>query len=203
MFLQSSSINELNQLSIIEVIERIIKLNESICGFWLSAQGWAPIEAAELLSRSRLDWQVSLTYYLRNWITFKYEANDYASLILAWVNLGSLVEGTIKLALSVFYNDYMNDKDKVIIRKKVQNPDELALDKLRPFCNGRLWKESSDWDTWILHIQQRRNAIHAYKDRELGSFDEFYQDLKIYLKFLRYINGRLPYPDTILEPCEV
>jgi len=195
--------NSVDKLSISEVVERIIKLNEGLCGFWASAQGWAPIKAAELLSRSRIDWQVSLTYYLRNWITCKYEVDDYASLILAWTNLGSLVEGTIKLALSVFYNDYMNDEDKVINRGKIQDPDGLMLNRLRSFCKGKLWKESSDWDAWILHIQQRRNAIHAFKDREIGSFDEFYQDLKMYLKFLRYINGRLPYPDTIFEPSEV
>ncbi|GAB6179937.1 hypothetical protein JCM14036_12560 [Desulfotomaculum defluvii] len=203
MFLNTRLINDVNEISNSEVVERIIKLNEGLCDFWVSAQGWAPIEAAELLSRSRLDWQVSLTYYLRNWIMCKYKDSDYASLILAWVNLGSIVEGTVRLALSVFYNDYMTDEGKVIIKGKIQDPDELRFDRLRSFCNGKLWEKSSNWDTWILHIQQRRNAIHAYKDRELGSFDEFYQDLRMYLMFLRHINGRLPYPDTIFEPREV
>ncbi len=195
--------NEIDRISIDEIVERIIKLNEGLYNFWISVQGWAPVEAADLLSRSRLDWQISLTYYLRKWIAHKYKANDYASLIFAWTNLGSLVEGTIKLALTVFYNDYIKDHNKEANQRKIPKPGELTLDKLRTFCKGRLWQETSDWDAWILHIQQRRNAIHAYENRELGNFNEFRQDLRMYLKFLRYINGRLPYPDTIIEPREV
>jgi len=53
-----------------------------------------------------------------------------------------------------------------------------------------------------MRIQQRRNAIHAYKDREIGNHDEFLLDVKTYLKFLRYINERLPYPDDIYIPRE-
>ncbi|WP_156918451.1 hypothetical protein [Bradyrhizobium sp. Cp5.3] len=53
-------------LSLDEVVQRIIKLNDGLQKFWSKSHGWAPVEAAGLLSKSRLDWQVSLseTLYL-------------------------------------------------------------------------------------------------------------------------------------------
>jgi len=194
--------NDISKMSIEEVVDRIIHLNKGMYKFWSEPVGWSPTNAAELLSKSRLDWQLSLTLNLKNWINKVYVEDDYANLILAWVNIGSLVEGTIKLALSVYYNNYLNDTDIVISRGQIQGSDTLMLDKLRTFCKGKLWHESSKLDSWILHIQQRRNVIHAYKDRELGNFSEFYNDLKEYLEFLRLINGKLPYPDGIFEPRE-
>lgn len=194
--------NDINKMNIKEVVERIIHLNTGIYEFWGKPSGWASIEAAALLDKSRLDWQLSLTLYLKNWLNKVYDEKDYASLILAWVNIGSLVEGTIKLALSVYYKDYLNDANRVFSRGQFQDPDALMLDKLRTFSKGKLWHENSKWDSWILHIQQKRNAIHAYKDRELGTFSDFFDALKEYLKFIRHINGRLPYPDGIYEPRE-
>jgi len=71
---------------------------------------------------------------------------------------------------------------------------------MRQFFKKKIWDE--DWDKWVEHIQQRRNAIHAYKHRDIGSHDEFLSDIRIYLRFLRYINYRLPYPDNEWMPRE-
>lgn len=51
-------------LSYSEIVDKIVKLNEYIQSFWSKAEGWAPIDAANLLSKSRLDWLVSLSYSL-------------------------------------------------------------------------------------------------------------------------------------------
>src|SRR6266487_589359 len=48
-----------------ETVKRIIKLTEGLTNFWKSASAWAPIEAAELLTKSRLDWQASLARQLK------------------------------------------------------------------------------------------------------------------------------------------
>jgi hypothetical protein len=127
-------------------------------------------------------------------------------LILAWADLGSQVEGTMKLFLSVWYKDYKNDVKA--IKKKGEgdliDPDSLQLEPMRQFFKERIWRnEDKDWDAWILKIQQRRNAVHAYKSRDIGTFDEFLVDVRRYLNFLRYINDRLPYPDDeIYKPRE-
>lgn len=50
-----------------------------------------PLEAAELLSRSRLDWQVHLATCLRDWLPGERKLTE-GHLILAWANLGALIE---------------------------------------------------------------------------------------------------------------
>ena len=49
-------------------------------------------------------------------------------------------------------------------------------------------------------MQQRRNAIHAFKSREIDTFDDFKSHTKKYLAFLMYHLDRLPYPDDQYGP---
>jgi len=183
-----------------EVVDRIVTLNDGLRKFWTKAEGWAPIESAKLLSKSRLDWQVSLSSCLKIWLTYPLSDDERGCLILAWSNLGSLVEGTMKLFLSVWYREYKNDIEAIKKKGKLIDPDSLQLELMRQFFRKRIWNE--DWDAWIQHIQQRRNAIHAYKSRNIGSFNEFFADVRKYLEFLRYINSRLPYPDDMYTSRE-
>jgi hypothetical protein len=178
------------------IINQIISLNKGISDFWKNPAGWAPIEAAQLLSKSRLEWQVSLSKSLKLWQGRLDPDAKEGYLILAWVNLGALVEGTLKLFLSVYYEDYK--KDIHIIKKKsnVVDPDTFELEKLRLFFRDGIWLSGQmHWDDWIPTIQQRRNAIHAFKNRQIGTFDEFFGELEQYLTFLQEIKSQLPYPD--------
>lgn len=192
--------NDIEKLDIREVVERIITLNEELTDFWGNARGWAPIEAAELLSKSRLDWQVSLSRSLNRWISEPIAIDDYGSLILAWVNLGSLVEGTLKLFLSVWYKQYQVDIEAIKNREKLVEPDVLKLESLRQFFKKRIW--DNEWDDWVYNVQQKRNAIHAYKHRDLGNYNDLLRCIRKYLELLRFINGRLPYPDFVYAPNE-
>ncbi|HII99393.1 MAG TPA: hypothetical protein HA272_09135 [Methanoregula sp.] len=187
-----------------EVVNRIVKLNDGLRYFWTNAGGWAPIEAAQLLSKSRLDWQVSLSRSLKIWLEVPSADENDGRLILAWANLGSLAEGTMKLFLSVHFVDYQNDIEP--IKEKNGNlidPDVLHLGRMRHFFKKRIWSNRDfDWDAWIQKIQQRRNAIHAYKDKDIGTFDEFFVDVRQYLIFLQEMNSGLPYPDSGYRPRE-
>ncbi len=178
-----------------ETIEAIVKLNQKITSFWGAAAGLAPIEAAHLLSRSRLDWQVELSQMLTRWTSPPERSVEHAYLILAWANLGALVEGTLKWFLSVYYEDYHDDidalKDK---RGETVSPDGQTLEALRQFFRKRIWSEHDSWDAWVLKIQQRRNAIHAFKDRELGDHAEFLGDLQTYLRLVTELDRSVPYP---------
>lgn len=191
---------ESDEMSIDEVVNEIIMLDQTSRRVWTKAHGWAPIEAARLLSKARLDWQVSLSDCLRIWLAEPLPDDPSGRLILAWANLGSLVEGTMKLFLSVWYEDYKKDVQAIKKSGKLVDPDVLRLEPMRQFFRKRIWDD--DWDAWIEHIQQRRNAIHAYKSRAIGTFGEFFADVRRYLKFLRYINSRLPYPDGPYVPEE-
>lgn len=191
---------EIEDMPIDEVINRIVTLNDGLRQFWSDVEGWASIEAAQLLSKSRLDLQVSLSICLKIWVTESFQDNKNGSLILAWANLGSLVEGTMKLFLSVFYTGYKSDVEAIKNKGKLVDPDGLQLESMRHFFKKRIW--GKDWDEWIRFIQNRRNTIHAYKCKDIGTFEEFFYNVGKYLKFLRYINDRLPYPEDFFKPSE-
>ena len=178
---------------------RIEKLTTRMMTFWKTAHGWAPIEAAGLLSRSMLEWQASLSCCLSRWI----ESSSDGDLILAWANLGALVEGQLKLFLSAWYCDYKNDADAIRDRKGVLvDPDGSTLEPLRQFFVRRIWTVGDDWNDYVQLVQRRRNAIHAFKARDLGTFAEWRTQLCEHLLFLRDMNKRLPYPDDIYVPTE-
>jgi hypothetical protein len=187
-------------LPIETVIERIVSLNQGLCRFWSQVEGWAPIEAAQLLSKSRLDRQVSLSHCLKVWLQSPSDEAESGHIIMGWANLGSLVEGSLKLFLSVWYEAYKQDVVAIKKKGKLQNPDGLQLEHLRNFFKTKIW--DSEIDGWVQHIQQRRNVIHAYQDKEIGSHEELHKYIRKYLDILRYINFRLPYPDEMYEAHE-
>jgi len=202
-----------------EVIERIITLTEGLAEFWGNANGWAPIEASNLMSKSRLDWQSSLARMLRFFNTEEVKKEE-GGLILAWTTLGSLTEGVLKLFLSVWYKNYEESALKETLKGYTDKngnliePDRLMLEKLRVFLQKEvypkeirdIWKKQHRLDLidWILKVQQRRNAIHAYENREIGNFDEFFIELKKFLIFMRRLTDGFPYPEEYMsKPSEV
>ncbi|WP_214814158.1 hypothetical protein [Exiguobacterium sp. s196] len=192
----------IEELSYKETVNKIIELNEHIKDFWSNAHGWAPIEAADLLSRSRLDWLVSLSYSLYKWEKRPQNESEYGDLILAWANLGTLVEGSMKFFLSIYYEDYKNDINALKNKGKQVNPDEAMFNSLRTFFEKSVWtdNERQHKNNWLSEIQDKRNAIHAYKDREIENFDTFRIQVNKYLSFLIDLLKRVPYPDDQYGP---
>jgi hypothetical protein len=179
------------------VVTRIVQMNDHLRSFWSEAEGWAPLEAAQLLTKSRLDRQVSLSRCLNLWTTKPSQDELDGVLILGWANLGSLVEGTLKLFLSVFYKDYEGDIDAIRDRKsKLVDPDGLMLEPLKQFFQKKIWTSTQDkpWIAWIDMVQQRRNSIHAFKDRGIGTRNDLLRAIRKYLVFLTFVDHCLPYP---------
>lgn len=179
-----------------EIINRIISGNDQLASFWGSSHGWAPKDAADLMSKSRLDWQVELSKTLKLW---DFQETEHGQLILAWANLGALIEGTLKLFLAVFYLDYLKDDEKLMSKGKVVDPDSLVFEKLKQFYRKKELLDDK-WFPYLDLVQQRRNAIHAFKDRPIGSKVEFEECVANYLELLTVINNMLPYPDSMYEP---
>nr|CAI78847.1 hypothetical protein fc35 [uncultured bacterium] len=181
-------------LSVAQVVDDIVYVTLSISDFW-SQSGWPPPDTQALLARSRLDRQVSLSHCLRLWLNSPAGEDAEGQLILAWVNLRSLVEGAMKLVLTVWEDCYSSSP---VTRGKNGKPiqlDALGLEELKNYFKEHVWTDRSRrWDGWISKIQQRGNAIHAYKDRDIGSRSEFFRALIEYREFLGEIDGRLPYP---------
>ncbi len=175
-----------------QLCSRIAILTESIMDFWKHSKGWAPTEAFILLDKSMLDWQVSLASSLARWVG----ADSPGDLILAWANLGTLVEGQLKLFLCVYYKDYKSSIHAIRKKKgKLADPDGCQLQPLRQFFVKQIWDVGTDWNPYVELVQQRRNAIHAFKHRNIGTFAEWQKTLRLHLSFVRDVGGRLPYPD--------
>ena len=201
-----------------ETMERIIHLTEELTDFWKSSNGWAPIKGADLMTKSRLDWQASLARTLR---FFKCDTaqKEEGVLILAWTTLGSLVEGVMKLFLSVWYDEYEYTINKTILKGfkddkgDLIEPDGLMLEKLRLFFDKevypsdiqKIWKKEGRLNVveWVKKILYKLNAIHAYKHRDIETFKEFFSDLKNFLIFMRRLTDTFPYPDDLYKPTEI
>ena len=189
---QNSDVAELSDQ---EICGQITKLTVEMMKFWGNCNGWALPNAANLLNEAMLGWQVSLSETLRLWI----HKTSVGELILAWTNLGTLVEGQLKLFLCIYLNDYEKDPDaylKARTQKQIE-PHNLTLQQARLFIKKKgIWSKDCNWDCWIQYIQDRRNSIHAFKPCNIGigTFNEWKKDIRVYLFFLRDMKSRLPYP---------
>jgi hypothetical protein len=114
-----------------DIVNRIISANSQLADFWGNSHGWAPDEAAIKMSKSRLDWQVELSKTLIMW---DFEDYQQGQLILAWTNLGALIAGTLKLFLSVYHLDYIEDAQSPRVKGKLAEADTLTLERLKNFC---------------------------------------------------------------------
>jgi hypothetical protein len=182
------------------VVDKIIEANLWLANFWSHSHGWAPNRAADLMSASRLDRQVSLSRTLKLWVRDENNELSDGELILAWANLGTLIEGTLKLFCSIFYEDYRKDirapKNK---RDEIKEPDIIRLEDLKVICYKSAGIEK-EWYDFIDLVQHKRNAIHAYQDKDIGDTKEFYKCLEKYLYFIERIQCRIPYPDEVYVP---
>ncbi|MEW5741714.1 MAG: hypothetical protein AB1938_22535, partial [Myxococcota bacterium] len=144
----------------------------------------------ELLRRCRLDRQAQLARTLRQWADPGPSDVADARLILARANLGALVEGTMQLLLSVWLHDFRREFDRE------KEPPELMLHSVQTFFSQNVWTdaERAVWDPWVTEVRKRRNAVHAFCDRDLGEHADFLADVRRYLHFMKAINSRLPYP---------
>jgi len=173
-----------------ELCSRIATLTGSIMNFWCDG-GWAQGDAARLLDRSMLLWQASLAKTLIKWV----DGTSEGELILAWANLGALVEGQLKLFLCVYYHDYENDVEGIRNRGVKIDPDACMLEGIRQFFVKRIWDVGTNWNPYVEMVQQRRNAVHAFQNKDIGTFQDWIEALRLHLSFVRYTGGGLPYPD--------
>jgi hypothetical protein len=163
-------------------LEKIEMISARTSRFWSKAHGWAPKEAADLLSKSRLDWLDSFNRTLRCRVQ---DVTDHpgepAVLILAWAHLRTLVEGHLKLLLAVFLTDYLKDKHAPPTKKGFQkSPDNIQYEEIRVFLIKRGLLVSHH--AFIDLIQKRGNAIHAFADRPIGTAKEYLECVAHYRK---------------------
>jgi len=174
--------------SLIDIKEK----SNNTFSFWASPVGWAPDSVVNKLSVARLDWLDDLTECLDIWVNKAYFLTD-GELLLAWANLGALVEGWLKLFYCVYYEDYL--RNPRIYRGNLAEPNDMSFEGLKQFSRGILWDHGSEWDNWVESIQQKRNAIHAFNNRDIGASMDFMENIDKFSIFIDIIDSRLPYPD--------
>jgi hypothetical protein len=181
----------------IQAVKDIIRMNRAICSQW-SDGGYAPTDAARLLERAGLDRLVSLAQTLKLWLDAGPEAEEQGRLILAWANLGALLEGAMKWFLCVWEHCYSHDAVSTPDGREL-GPDELWFLKVCQFFREHVWApcEVSAWDAWCDKIRRRRNGIHAYEKRDLGTWDEFYRDVQRLRDFIAHLQGGIPEPPDV------
>ncbi len=192
-----------------QVADLIVKTNGWLQQFWSKSHGWAPPETAEYLWSVRLDRQEALSKSLRKRVSLLNDPTEDGELILAWVNLGAMVEGTLALFIGIWLEAYRTDAHAILKKKAIIDPDSLTLDELRRFVvtTGRLSEEPRiaiglgfedepfEMNEYVKHVRDRRNAIHAFKDRVIGTIDEFHEAVRKYYEFLRHMLADHEYPD--------
>jgi hypothetical protein len=113
----------------------------------------------------------------------------------SWANLGTLVEGTMKWFLCVYECDYARRR---VVTESGRDlaPDELRFLRLCQFFRDHVWMPdgTDGWYSWCDKVRRRRNTVHAYEDRDLGTWDECRRDIQRYRDFLQELEAGVPDP---------
>lgn len=173
-------------------VDDIIRINAFLDDFWGNG-GWASGNAARLLTESRLDRQVGLSRTLTLWLDPPNDNDSEGRLILAWANLGALVEGTMKWFLCVFEKDYANSPETDRHGNRIE-PDNVWFAKLCRYFVDEVG-QTPEFDRLCTRVRRRRNAIHAYSDHSIGTWAEWNESVIDYRRFLVHFALAVPYPD--------
>lgn len=173
-------------------LQQIQVLTRDITDSWSESRGIAPDSVTDKMDSAMFGWMNDLTDALGIWIDKGLAMSD-GELILAQTNLGSLVECWLRFFYCAYYEDYI--RNPRMKRGKPLDPDDkdMSFDYLKQYGVGTLWDNRHDpLYVWVEKIQQRRNAIHAFKYRKIGSPAGFLLDIDRYLGFIEAISNRLP-----------
>jgi hypothetical protein len=121
---------------------------------------------------------------------------------------GALIEGTLKLFLSVYCNDFRADVEHLKAAgafdhkaQESKSPDGLTLEPLRRYVAARDLIGARG-DALVKLIQERRNAIHACKNRPIGDSVEFWEAVCAYRDMLSDVDASCPSHDAN-RPCSL
>ena len=180
-------------MSTFDTLDFIIQLTDNTTLVWEEAAKLQipPASVVQKIDGAMLDWMRELTKTLRLW-TDKGSSMTSGELILARANLGSVVESWLKVFYCVFKEDY--DANPKIDKRtgKAIEPNNLTFEELKQFSRNILYNPKGAWDRWIESVQLKRNAIHSFNYREIGSVPDFYDDVEKLYSFIQLITDRFP-----------
>ena len=186
-------------LLLLSVVDEIYKINRKIQNeFGQQANIFVQAGAKNAVQKVRFDQLTSLSLTLKKWLQQDLTEGE---LILAWVNLGALLEGTMKAFLTVYFDDFEKDKEnhnssnaihkKGSLKGTVKQPGKLKLeDLIIYFRKQKLFADSEE--ELAEKIKRNRNAIHAFLDSEVDGTSQFHMALRQYLSMQKRLYEQLP-----------
>ena len=166
---------------------------------WKDVHGIAPDNAAKKLDIAMLDWQSELTKTLKIWIDKGLDMT-VGELILARANLGAVVESWLRFFYCVFYDDYINQPMKNKKGQILEPEKDMRFEDLKKFSTGILWDDEKSKDyLWGDSIQKKRNAIHSFTYKDIGTPLDFLLDVDYLCEFVDMILNHLPPVEDYIE----
>jgi len=166
---------------------------------WKDVHGIAPDNAAKKLDIAMLDWQSELTKTLKIWIDKGLDMT-VGELILARANLGAVVESWLRFFYCVFYDDYINQPMKNKKGQILEPEKDMRFEDLKKFSTGILWDDEKSKDyLWVDSIQKKRNAIHSFTYKDIGTPLDFLLDVDYLCEFVDMILNHLPPVEDYIE----
>ena len=166
---------------------------------WKDVHGIAPDNAAKKLDIAMLDWQSELTKTLKIWIDKGLDMT-VGELILARANLGAVVESWLRFFYCVFYDDYINQPMKNKKGQILEPENDMRFEDLKKFSTGILWDDEKSKDyLWVDSIQKKRNAIHSFTYKDIGTPLDFLLDVDYLCEFVDMILTHLPPVEDYIE----
>ena len=151
------------------------------------------------LDIAMLDWQSELTKTLKIWIDKGLDMT-VGELILARANLGAVVESWLRFFYCVFYDDYINQPMKNKKGQILEPEKDMRFEDLKKFSTGILWDDEKSKDyLWVDSIQKKRNAIHSFTYKDIGSPLDFLLDVDYLCEFVDMILNHLPPVEDYIE----
>ena len=166
---------------------------------WKDVHGIAPDNAAKKLDIAMLDWQSELTKTLKIWVDKGLDMT-VGELILARANLGAVVESWLRFFYCVFYDDYINQPMKNKKGQILEPENDMRFEDLKKFSTGILWDDEKLKDyLWVDSIQKKRNAIHSFTYKDIGTPLDFLLDVDYLCEFVDMILTHLPPVEDYIE----
>lgn len=170
---------------------KIKKITNNTEVLWKNSRGLVPDSVANKMEKAMLHWITELTNALEIWINKNDTLTD-GELILARTNIGALTECWLKFFYCAFYEDYLKNP-KTKNNGTIIEPTKMSFEDLKKFSIGKLWGDEQDsMYQWVDKVQHQRNSIHAFNNRDIGTSQEFIEDIDVFYEFIELIKNHLP-----------
>ena len=179
-------------MTVIDTFDFIIPKTNNTTLLWEEAakESIPPQSVEKKIDDAMFCWMRELTRALRLW-TDKGSEMTQGELILARVNIGSIVESWLKFFYCVYNDDYQQNP-RTNRKGDVIEPNNLTFEQLKQYSANILYQPGDSWEVWIDGVQRKRNAIHAFNFRDIGTATDFYDDVEKLNEFINLITDRLP-----------